>query len=87
MPQNECSLTAVKTKVTFKIDQELLREARALAAKEGHSLSTWVAELLESVVRARREFEVTRRRALSRLKSATNLGKSPPGSRDELHER
>lgn len=77
----------VKSNVTLKLDADLLREARVLAAEEGTSLSGLLTERLESMIRERKAFDKARRRALARLKDGLELQWTPPRSRDELHER
>lgn len=77
----------MKSNITLKVDSDLLREARVLAAEEGRSVSALLAERLEAAVRERKAFNRARRRALARLRDGLNLQWSPPASRDELHER
>jgi hypothetical protein len=77
----------MKTNVTLKIDADLLREARVLAAEEGTSISALLAARLEQAVRERKGYHQARRRALARLRRGFNLHWTPPRSRDELHER
>ena len=77
----------MKTNVTLKIEADLLREARVLAAEEGTSISAMLATRLEQVVRERKGYHRARKRALSRLKTGYDLHWTPPRSRDELHER
>lgn len=77
----------MKTNVTLKIEADLLREARVLAAEEGTSLSALLAARLEQVVCERKGFQQARKRAVARLKTGIDLGWTPPHSRDELHER
>jgi hypothetical protein len=77
----------MKTNITLKLDNDLLREARVIAAEEGRSVSALLADRLESLVRERKAFERARRRALARLREGLNLGWTPARSRDELHER
>ena len=77
----------VKSNVTLKLDADLLREARVLAAEEGRSLSALLTERLEAMIRERKAFEKARRRALARLREGLDLQWTPPRSRDELHER
>lgn len=77
----------MKRNVTLKLDEKLLREARVIAAEEGSSLSALLSERLETLVRERKAYERACRRALSRLETGFELGWTPPGSRDELHER
>ncbi len=77
----------MKTNVTLKIDTELLREARILAAMEGSSISALLAERLEQAVRERKGYSQARKSALARLKAGFDLNWTPAASRDELHER
>jgi hypothetical protein len=77
----------MKTNVTLKLDTELLREARILAAEEGCSMSALLAEQLDALVRERKAFEKARRRALARLRSGLDLRWTPAASRDELYGR
>jgi hypothetical protein len=76
-----------KSNITLKLDTALLREARVLAAEEGRSVSSFLAERLEELVRKRKAFERARRRALTRLNKGLKLQWTAPRSRDELHER
>jgi hypothetical protein len=77
----------MKTNVTLKLDADLLREARVVAAEEGRSISAMLTDRLEAVVRERRAFEKARRRATARLRKGLDLGWQPPLDRDEIHER
>jgi hypothetical protein len=77
----------VKTNVTIKLDADLLRDARVIAAEEGSSISALLRERLEALVRERKGYPRARRRALARLRGGWELGFVPPKSRDELHER
>ncbi len=77
----------MKTNVTLKLDADLLREARVLAAEEGRSVSALLTDRLESLIRERKAFDRARRRALARLREGLDLRWTPPRSRDEVHER
>lgn len=77
----------MKANVTLKIEVDLLREARVLAAEEGTSLSALLATRLEQAVRERKGYHQARRRAVARLRKGFDLHWTPPRSRDELHER
>lgn len=79
--------TASTANVTLKLDADLLREARVVAAKRGSSISRLVAEQLESLVRGERSYEAAKRRALARMAQGCDLGWTPPADRAELHER
>jgi hypothetical protein len=78
---------SMKTNITLKLDSDLLREARVLAAEEGRSISALVTDRLEAIVRERKAFDQARRRARARLRNGLDLQWTPPKSRDELHER
>jgi hypothetical protein len=77
----------VKTNITLKLDSDLLREAKVLAAEDGTSVSALLAARLEQIVRERKGYDRSRRRALARLRQGMNLGWTPPRSRDELYQR
>jgi Family of unknown function (DUF6364) len=77
----------MKTNITLKIDDELLREAKVMAAQEDTSLSALLTRQLQNLVRERKGYDAARRRALARLSRGWDLGWTPPSSRDELHER
>lgn len=77
----------MKANVTLKLDSDLLREIRILAAEEGTSISALVTGQLAELVRRRRGYDRARRRALDRLRRGLALGWKPPKSRDSIHER
>jgi hypothetical protein len=77
----------MKRNITLKLDADLLREARILAAEEGSSISRLLAARLEELIRERKGYGRARRRALARLRQGFDLRWTPPRSRDELHER
>ena len=75
------------TNVTLRLDSDLLREVRVIAAQEGRSISGLLGDRLEAIVREHKGYEQAKRRALARMRHSTDLGWQPPLSRDELHER
>lgn len=77
----------MKTNITLKVDRELLRRTKVIAAEMETSVSALVAEQLEKIVRERDGYEQAKRRALANMKKGFNLGFTPPASRDELYER
>lgn len=77
----------MKTNITLRLDADVLREARILAAEEGLSISALLAAKLDEIVRQRKGYDRARRRAMARLEKGFDLGWTPPRSRDELHER
>ena len=80
-------MPAPKEIVTMRLDADLLREARVLAAEEDTSISALLASRLEQIVRERKAYNKARQRALARLSKGMDLRWSPPRSREELHER
>jgi len=84
---NDVLRSIMKTNVTLKLDADLLREARVMAAEEGRSLSALLADRLEAMIRDRKAFDKARRRALARLREGLDLQWTAPKGREELHER
>ena len=76
-----------KSNITLKLENELLRKARILAAEEDTSISAIVARQIEKAVREREGYGRARRQALAAMRKGLDLGFAPPRSRDELHER
>jgi hypothetical protein len=73
--------------VTLVVEEDLLREARAVAARRRTSVNELVREFLENVVSR----DSRRLAALERIQAlmdrpAVHIGEPRP-SRDELHER
>jgi hypothetical protein len=77
----------MKRNVTLKVDAEILREARILAAEQDSSMSQLLTDKLEELVGERKRYDRARKRALARLRVGMDLGWKRPGKRDELHER
>jgi hypothetical protein len=77
----------MKINVTLKLDADLLREARVLAAEEDTSISAMLAARLEQIVGERKTYQRARKRALARLREGMDLRWTPPSSRDEIPER
>jgi hypothetical protein len=76
-----------KSNITLKLDADLLRDARILAAEEDTSISAMLAARLEQIVRERKTYQRARKRALARLREGMDLQWKPAASRDEIHER
>ena len=77
----------MKSNITLKLDSEILRQVRILAAEEGSSISGLLSAKLEEIVREKKGYARAKKRALARLRQGYDLGWTPPKSRDELHER
>lgn len=76
-----------KTNLTLKLDVELVRALKIVAAKRGSSISALVTTKLERIVEDEDEYERAKRRALALMNEGWALGWQKPKSRDELHER
>jgi hypothetical protein len=77
----------MKSNITLKLDSELIREVRVLAAENGTSISALLSARLEQLVKERKNYERSRRRAVARLREGFDARWTPPRSREELHER
>ena len=77
----------MKANITLRLDTDLIREAKILAAQRGTSVSRMMAEQLESLIRREKDYVAAERRALARLEKGIDLCWSPSASRGELHER
>lgn len=76
-----------KTNITLKLDADLLRRVKVLAAQKGTSVSAMLTTQLEKVVSNDEEYEEAKRRSKALMREGWNLGWKKPRSRDELHER
>ncbi len=76
-----------KSNITLKLDRDLLREVRILAAEKDTSISALLTVHLQEIVRNRRGYDQAKNRVIARMRKGYDLGFTPPKSRDELHER
>jgi len=77
----------MKSNVTLRIDDKLVREAKILAARRGTSLSRLMAEELEQIVNRDKSYEKAMSLALKDMDKAPALGFEAHSTRDDLHER
>lgn len=77
----------MKTNITLKIDAEIARAAKVLAARRGTSLSRLVADQLADAVRKDSDYEAAKRRALAELAKAKDLGWQRPEDRGDIYDR
>ena len=76
-----------KTNITLKLDRDLLREIKILAAKQDTSISALVTMEIEKLVKGQGGYEQAMKRSMARMKKGLNLGWQKPSSRDELYDR
>ena len=77
----------MKNNITLRVDADLIREAKVLAARQGTSVSAMLAEQLEELIRLEKAYEAASARALRRIQKGWDLGWTPVRDRQELHER
>lgn len=75
-----------KRNLTVQLDDDVIRQAKVLAAKRGTSVSTLVAGELARLVADERRYEEAWSRARRAVGAATPRG-GRRWHRDELHER
>jgi hypothetical protein len=75
-----------KVNITLKLDKDLLRAVRVLAAEEGRSVSALLSAKLEQELGRRKEYEKAKRRWFSIRAKGMNLG-GHPLSREQMLER
>jgi hypothetical protein len=80
-------IAAKKTNITLKLNAELLKAVKVLAAQQGTSVSALLAAKLEEVVNREDQYERAMKRSIARMSEGWNLGWKKPKSRDELYER
>lgn len=72
--------------LTVQLDRETIRKAKVLAAKQGTSVSGFIAAQIQASVQAEDAYETARRSALELLERGFHLGGGRM-NRDALHER
>jgi hypothetical protein len=78
----------MKANITLKLDADLLREARVLAAEEGRSVSGLLTERLEDIVREREAFDkAVGGRWLDFGKDSTSIGHLPGRETNSMSDK
>ncbi len=75
-----------KRNLTVELDDEVIRNAKVVAAKRGTSVSRLVANGLEDLIEGDVRYEEARERALKTLANAKPRG-GRSWKREDLHER
>jgi Family of unknown function (DUF6364) len=76
-----------KTNITLKLDADLLKAVKVLAAQRGTSISALLTSKLEEEMKRNDEYEKAMNRSMVIMREGWNLGWQRPKSRDQLHER
>ena len=82
-----CDMPKRTSNITLKLDTELLRAVKVVAAKRGTSISALAAASLAEAVRRDDSYEQSMKQSIALMNESWNLGWKKPKSRDELHER
>lgn len=77
----------MKQNITLAVEKSLLKRARALAAKQGSSVSAILAQELTRIAEREDGYRQAKQRALARLRSPLPLGGEKMANRDSLHDR
>jgi len=77
----------MKQNITLSLEKELIKKAKVLAPKKDISVTKLLAEQLAKIFSEEGQYEVSKRRALARLKKGFHLGGSILAKREEIHER
>jgi predicted transcriptional regulator len=79
--------SSAKVNLTIKIDRDLLRKIRVLAAEKDTSISALVAEAIEQQSTESNRYEAARKRALVLMNAQSDSVWERDYTRDKLHER
>ncbi len=77
----------MKQNITLALEKEVLKKAKVLAAKKDMSVTRLLSEELARMVTEEDRYEMSKKRAMARLKKGLHLGGQIPVEREELHER
>lgn len=77
----------VRRNLTVRLDEEVVKKARVLAAQRSTSISGLVSAEIERLVGERDAYVAARSRARDRLRRGAELGGPPYPSRDTLYDR
>jgi hypothetical protein len=77
----------MKQNITLRIDKNLIRKAKIIAAQKQTSISRMLSRELGKMVQNAERYEWAKKRAVANLKKGFHLGGKKMVSREELHER
>lgn len=78
---------AAKQNITVAIEPALLKQARAIAARRGQSISALLADELRRLVAEDRTYGIARRNALALMQTGLDLGGGRMADRNDIHDR
>ena len=81
----------MKRNITIQLDEEVIQEAKVLAAKKGTSISGLVTQSIVSMTAAARRYEEARLRALAAFPDRDDSSAGEPSARtwtrEDLYDR
>lgn len=78
---------AAKQNITVAIEPALLKQARAIAARRGRSVSALLADELRELIGEDRAYAAARQSAKAMLKTGLHLQGARMRDRSEVHDR
>ena len=77
----------MKQNITLSLDKDLIQRAKVISAKRRSSVSNMLSQELQRIIESAESYEVSRKKAISNLRTGYHLGGIITASREELHER
>ena len=77
----------MKQNITLALDKNVLKKARAFAARRGTSVSAMLATELQRITAEETQYEQAKEKALAQLISPFRLGGAKITNREALHDR
>ena len=77
----------MKQNITLKIDKNLLKKGKIIAAQNDTSVSKMLSEHLKQIVDREEQYEAAKRSALHTLKRGFHLGGKITWKREDLYDR
>jgi ribosomal protein S3 len=78
--------SSTKVNLTVKVDKQVAKQIRILAAQQGTSISKLVAELIRERAEKRDDYEKAKKRALAQMEKGIPF-EGPMLTREQMHER
>jgi hypothetical protein len=76
----------MKRNITVQLDEEVIRDAKVLAAKRGTSVSALVTQQITKMTAAERRYDEAKARALAAMDDAIERG-NRTWTREDLYDR
>ena len=73
--------------ITLRLDRELIRKAKVLAAQQGTSVSGLLTQYLTKILQGEEAYTVAHKHAVTLLDRGFHLGGKIFSTREEWHER